>query len=104
MQALVLEAIATVHLQSNFIVTAPFCLHLCIDRTRFPFEIAYRIVDYFRRFEWQTAFRAQYYMMILQQGPSSSRTFQPMLDQFLQTPVEHDPFEMILSFLIGQRR
>ena len=27
-----------------------------------------------------------------------------MLDQFLQTPVEHNPFEMILSFLIGQRR
>jgi hypothetical protein len=61
-------------------------------------------VDYFRRFEWQTAFKAQYYMMILQQGPRSSRTFQPMLDQFLQTPVEHNPFEMILSFLIGQRR
>ena len=35
MQALVLEAIVTVHLQSNFTMTAPFCFHLCIDRTCF---------------------------------------------------------------------
>ena len=60
MQALVLEAIVTVHLQSNFTMTAPFCLHLRIDRTRFPLEITRHIVHYFRRFERRTAFRAQY--------------------------------------------
>ena len=101
MQAWVLEAIVTVHLQSNFTMTAPFCLHLRIDRTRFPFEITRHIVHYFRRFERRTAFRAQYFMTILQQGPRSSRMFQPMLDQFMQTPVEHKPFEIILSFLIA---
>ena len=75
-------------------------MHQYIDRKLFPADAQTIVVEYFRRFTRQTAFLRQYYGMILEQGPRPY-VFQPMVDQFRQTNVKHNPLDTIISFLVG---
>ena len=84
----------------HFATRTPFWMHLRIDRKPFPPDAHAIVVEYFRRFTWRTAFLKQYYGMILEQGPRPY-VFQPMVDQFRQTNVQHNPLEIIISFLVG---
>ena len=72
---------------------------LLSHRSYLPPLIASRVVSFFRRYSWKTAFLSQYYTIILTQGPRPY-ALQPLVDQFLTSNVPYNPIEVIVEFLV----
>ena len=76
---------------------AVVCIYFA-RRAKFPPDAIQCVLGFFKRFTWQDEFRRTYYDLVLRQGRPS--VFQPLLDQFVSTPVSHDSFQTIIDFLV----
>jgi hypothetical protein len=74
---------------------------LLSHRSYLPPLIASRVVSFFRRYSWKTAFLSQYYTIILTQGPRPY-ALQPLVHQFLTSNVPYNPIELIVEYLVAR--